>query len=458
MPRLSRPFVLTPPAQSSRRWPRSARPETSSSESWTSSRPSSGHRSLLPHRATGCSTTSPPRVQRFMPRHTGSRLTSSKWRRKSFHICWSWGSFGAPTAHGARCSTWSRKPPATGAPAETINSSTRRQFQTVTPIPHIQDFTANVHGVRVFSKVDLVRRYHQIPVHPEDIGGHHHLLWLVQIPSHAVWAKERRSDFPAPHGLSGKEPGFHLHLLGQQTCFQQGSDATQGPAVRPLLPAGQLQPHHQPSQVPVRERIHAVPGPRPLRKSPLSRSSHARTTSMGCRSSRIWLTSITDSSQEPHASCSRYSPSSQPNTKRSPGPQRPAVHLRPPRTPLRRLPCEATMLAHPHTDLHMVLSVDASATANGTVLEQQVNGQWKPLAFFSRLLHPPEHKYSSFNRELLGMYLAIRHFHYFLEGRTFTIFIDHKPLTGARDGKGSLVGPPAASPLLRVGDYHRHLA
>ena len=37
------------------------------------------------------------------------------------------------------------------------------------PIPHIQDFTSELSDCTVFSKIDLVRAYHQIPVHPDDV-------------------------------------------------------------------------------------------------------------------------------------------------------------------------------------------------------------------------------------------------------------------------------------------------
>ena len=39
--------------------------------------------------------------------------------------------------------------------------------------------------------------------------------------------------------------------------------------------------------------------------------------------------------------------------------------------------------------------------------------------------------YSAFDKELLGLYLAVRHFRFFLEGRYFTVFTDHKSLTFA---------------------------
>lgn len=37
------------------------------------------------------------------------------------------------------------------------------------PIPHIQDFSNTLHGKNIFSKLDIVRAYFHIPVHPDHI-------------------------------------------------------------------------------------------------------------------------------------------------------------------------------------------------------------------------------------------------------------------------------------------------
>uniref|UniRef100_A0A669EDT9 Gypsy retrotransposon integrase-like protein 1 n=1 Tax=Oreochromis niloticus TaxID=8128 RepID=A0A669EDT9_ORENI len=91
----------------------------------------------------------------------------------------------------------------------------------------------------------------------------------------------------------------------------------------------------------------------------------------------------------------------------------------------------AALLAHPFPSAEIALTTDASDVAVGTVLEQRVSGVWQPLAFFSRTLRDSERKYSVFDRELLALHLATRHFRFFLEGRSFTAYVDHKPLTFA---------------------------
>ncbi|GFS16759.1 transposon Ty3-G Gag-Pol polyprotein [Elysia marginata] len=63
---------------------------------------------------------------------------------------------------------------------------------------------------------------------------------------------------------------------------------------------------------------------------------------------------------------------------------------------------DATMLSHPKPNAPIALTTDASDQAVGAVLEQYVQGVWQPLAFFSKRLRPPEQKYSTFDRELLG--------------------------------------------------------
>ena len=91
----------------------------------------------------------------------------------------------------------------------------------------------------------------------------------------------------------------------------------------------------------------------------------------------------------------------------------------------------ATMLAYPRPGSHLLLTTDASDAAVGAVLEQSTPSGPQPLAFFSKKLTTTQAKYSTFDRELLAIYLATRHFKHLLEPVTFTVNTDHLPLVHA---------------------------
>lgn len=90
--------------------------------------------------------------------------------------------------------------------------------------------------------------------------------------------------------------------------------------------------------------------------------------------------------------------------------------------------CKAALLAHPDPKAKLGLFTDASEEAIGGVLQQLIDGHWQPLAFFSRKLSPAQRKYSAYDRELLAIYENIKYFRHWLEAAHFTVYTDHKPL------------------------------
>ena len=66
-----------------------------------------------------------------------------------------------------------------------------------------------------------------------------------------------------------------------------------------------------------------------------------------------------------------------------------------------------------------------------TLFNKNINDAWKLLAFFSQNFSPAQTRYATFDKELLAIYLAVRHFRYFIEGRPFTTYTDHAALCHA---------------------------
>ena len=86
------------------------------------------------------------------------------------------------------------------------------------------------------------------------------------------------------------------------------------------------------------------------------------------------------------------------------------------------------------------LTTDASDVAIGATLEQY-EGDWRPIGFFSRKLSPTEQNYSTYDRELLAIYAAIKFFRHILEGRHFITRTDHRPLVFAFRQRSNRVSP-----------------
>lgn len=92
-------------------------------------------------------------------------------------------------------------------------------------------------------------------------------------------------------------------------------------------------------------------------------------------------------------------------------------------------------------DAKLTLTTDASSDTIGALLHQVIDGSERPLSFFSIKLNNAQQKYSAFSRELLAIYLAIRHYRHILEGREFTVYTDHKPLVYALSAKADKHNP-----------------
>ena len=92
---------------------------------------------------------------------------------------------------------------------------------------------------------------------------------------------------------------------------------------------------------------------------------------------------------------------------------------------------KAALLRHPRPNAKLAITADASKQAIGAVLEQRGPLGWEPLGFFSAKLEGKQPDWPAFDRELLAAFRAIRHFRHMIEGRNFTLYTDHDSLVPA---------------------------
>ncbi|GFQ94168.1 retrovirus-related Pol polyprotein from transposon 17.6 [Trichonephila clavata] len=89
----------------------------------------------------------------------------------------------------------------------------------------------------------------------------------------------------------------------------------------------------------------------------------------------------------------------------------------------------APILAYPETGTQFILDTDASCECIRAVLSQEIDGQERVIAYFSKCLSRPERNYCVTRKELLAIVKAVEHFHPYLYGRQFLLRTDHAALT-----------------------------
>ncbi|GBP56653.1 hypothetical protein EVAR_12331_1 [Eumeta japonica] len=219
------------------------------------------------------------------------------------------------------------------------------------PIRHIQDFSHNITGSKVFSTIDLVKAYNQIPVNGEDI------------PKTAITTPFGLYEFPYMT--------FGLRNAGQ--TFQRFVDElTRAKGAKPLE-----QKVESIKNFPIPKTV------KELRRFLGMINFYRRFIPDAARIQAPLNALLTGSIKNSHPINIIGEALKAFNT-------------------CKDSLCHASLLAHPDCDAKLSLVTDASDTSLGAVLQQYKDKAWEPLAFYSHKLSPAQRNYSPLRSRTLS--------------------------------------------------------
>lgn len=332
------------------------------------------------------------------------------------------------------------------------------------PVPYLQDFTYFLSGCTVFSKIDLLRAYHQVPVEECDI------------PKTAISTPYGNYEYlKMPFGLRNaaqtQQRLMDEVLRGLPFVFCYLDD---------VLIGSKSQEEHRDHLLQVFTRIQKFGLVVNLKKSEFGVSS------IDFLGHHVTVNGITPRTEKVEAIVKYPVPSTAEELHRFLGMlnfyRRFIPHAAEQQQELRRLIvnnkkkdktpivwtpsstaafaaakqsiADVALLAHPDPEAELSLVVDASDYAVGGALHQTLkDGRVQPLGFFSRCLTKPQLNYSTFDRELEAIAQSIKHFDYWLDGRRFLTYSDHKPLSHALDRNSTRSSKRQAERLTYISQF-----
>lgn len=311
------------------------------------------------------------------------------------------------------------------------------------PLPHIQDFTANLHGTNIFSKIDLIRAYHQVPIAPEDIhktavitpfglfeflrmpfGVRNGAQTFQRLINNILGDLECVFVYVDDILISSKNPEEHkqhirivLKKLSDNGIQINPNKCQLGVTSIEFLGCNIDQNGITPNQSKI-QAINDFPAPTSVKQLQrflgLINYYHRFVPKMAALNALLYDHLKSLQSKQRGSRLKDFTWSNECDEAFA---------------NLKQALAHATLLNHPDPKAPLSIHTDASGVAIGGVLQQFSQNRWTPLSFFSRKLSTTETKYSTFDRELLAIFAAIKHFIHFVEGRDFSISTDHKPLT-----------------------------